>query len=70
MNMRTEAAIPDYPSGGLASGQGSVALRIGGMTRTHYPPAIDEAIRAVKEEPGEFGNACPMGMFRSRLIVE
>ncbi|TIR14219.1 MAG: hypothetical protein E5X34_32645 [Mesorhizobium sp.] len=70
MSMRTAVAISGYPAGGLASGQESVALRIGGMTCTHYPPAIEEAIRAVKEEPGEFGFSCPMGMFRGRLVVE
>ncbi|MDX8450684.1 heavy metal translocating P-type ATPase [Mesorhizobium captivum] len=48
MNMRTEAAIPDHPPGGLSSGQESVTLRIGGMTCAHCPPAIEKAVLAVK----------------------
>ncbi|RWA94542.1 MAG: heavy metal translocating P-type ATPase [Mesorhizobium sp.] len=48
MNMRTEAAIPDYPPGGLGGGPESLTLRIGGMTCAHCPPAIKKAVRAVK----------------------
>ena len=46
MNVRTEAAIPDHRSGGLAVE--SLTLRIGGMTCAHCPPAVEKAIRAVK----------------------
>ncbi|WP_292329033.1 copper ion binding protein, partial [Mesorhizobium sp.] len=48
MNMRTEAAIPDHPSGGLAEARESLTLRIGGMNCAHCPPTIETAIRAVK----------------------
>ncbi|RWX70825.1 heavy metal translocating P-type ATPase [Mesorhizobium sp. M4B.F.Ca.ET.089.01.1.1] len=48
MNVRTEAAIPDHRSGGLAVERESLTLRIGGMTCAHCPPAVEKAIRAIK----------------------
>ena len=69
MNMRTEAAIAEGSSGAPGAWRETLNLRIGGMTCTHCPPAIETA-ELMPKEPGEFGFARPMGMFRGRLIVE
>jgi plastocyanin domain-containing protein len=34
------------------------------------PTGQTVAVELLPKEPGEFGFACPMGMFRGRLIVE
>jgi plastocyanin domain-containing protein len=34
------------------------------------PTGETVAVELMPKEPGEFGFACPMGMFRGRLIVE
>ena len=34
------------------------------------PTGRTVAVELLPKEPGEFGFACPMGMFRGRLIVE
>jgi len=34
------------------------------------PTGETVAVELLPKEPGEFGFACPMGMFRGRLIVE
>ena len=34
------------------------------------PTGQTVAVEILPKEPGEFGFACPMGMFRGRLIVE
>lgn len=34
------------------------------------PTGQTVAVEFLPKEPGEFGFACPMGMFRGRLIVE
>ena len=34
------------------------------------PTGQTVAVELMPKEPGEFGFACPMGMFRGRLIVE
>ena len=37
---------------------------------TELPTGQTVAVELLPKEPGEFGFACPMGMFRGRLIVE